>query len=561
MITHAVLHDLFSGRTLSTVSFLTDKIEDTKLARAIEVYFSLVTNGSGEGESIIDVNGEKTLLYRIGEHLLTIIITDDHKVDDDIVGKSRELSDILTGMEETLRTRNMSKKFEEVAKSTLLAPIHLCVIYPRDFTTSTPTMDAINQLWNYLREDSINPQTLQIGPFSLMAHLFGFDELEESQFETVSAIADGFVLVVGGTITTLDEIHEAVRFIGEKPNAPILVVPASDNELEYTRSLELELNVILCDAVSSRPIYLLVSALSMLGLTNYHPELAMEKMIADEIVIKSKEEIVDEEILGHQAFFVVDRKNGASLYSHYYEEPSTVLERAPNVIAAITLFDVGEDEEIKTSVFETGELIYILIEFENLIFALVTGRGHDVEDLRERFSFLPELWKAESPEDVVDSTNPYETVPFTLKLLATLPPENLPQSVTPVCTKEPRWEKFRSENVRDFLRAVWSSLSGDYKLSQLVRGTGPQMTLGALHMLKTLDAIDFKVKLDDEDTLIAIAKPDDEMKQMYTHIESIMSQISGEAKVKDIAKNLGIEQSVLQTVLRELIKRDIIKIK
>ena len=186
---------------------------------------------------------------------------------------------------------------------------------------------------------------------------------------------------------------------------------------------------------------------------------------------------------------------------------------------------------------------------------MITGEREDVEEIRSRFSFLPDLWKDETPESLESSSDPYSSPPFTLKLLATLPPEQFPGRFAPYGVKEPEWDRFESLHLRDFLQAVWNSLDGTRTISQLVVGEGPQMTMGAIHFMNNLKALDFKIVIDNDDIPVIIGAPEDDIRTLYSHLDEIFSYIDGRRTINEISKQLEIETSVLTTVLTELYKR------
>jgi hypothetical protein len=262
--------------------------------------------------------------------------------------------------------------------------------------------------------------------------------------------------------------------------------------------------------------------------------------------------------LGHQAFFVVDRRDGAPRYSYYYDERSQLLEMAPNIIAAITSFKIDKTTPTSTSVFRTGDLSYITIERDMYVFTLVTGKHSEVEYLRERFSFLPDLFKDEVPDPIEDPTDLFRSPPFTLKLLATLPPQALGGRIAPVQTRALIWERFEHAAVQDFLEAVWQRLDGSLVMSRLVPGKNPEIILGAIHLLHRLGAIEFKLKLGPQDIPVLKNQPDEETMKLYETLNEILDLVDGELSIESIARAMDLQPSVLITVFAELDKRNII---
>jgi hypothetical protein len=298
----------------------------------------------------------------------------------------------------------------------------------------------------------------------------------------------------------------------------------------------------------------------MIGLIDMHPELASKKLeietgIDMEMDIDTKEGHVLTESLGHQAFFVVDKMTGQAIFTYYYEAKADFLRRAPNVIAAITMFSLDSSEDASTSVFRTGNSIFAMIEYNNLIFTLITGQAEDEDAIRERFSFLPDLWSVQEECETDDSDSFYHAVPFTLKLLATLPPEELTSKHIPVQIKEPTWEKFESPEVRDFLKAVWVSLKGSLPMNELVQTSGPQMTLGAIHFLKKMGSIDLRISITETDVPMITGTLDKDLSKLYSHIDMILELTDGKRTILEISKEINIQTSVLLAVFTEFHKR------
>ncbi|MHA1930677.1 MAG: hypothetical protein ACTSV2_19065, partial [Candidatus Thorarchaeota archaeon] len=366
--------------------------------------------------------------------------------------------------------------------------------------------------------------------------------------------------VLQETIPHEEKIKLFIDMVRKKTTSPLLVIPGSDQNLERARELEISYDMILCDAVSPLPSYFLLSILAMIGLIDMHPELASKKLEIETSIDKDVDIDIDtrsihKETLGHQAFFVVDKMTGEAIFTYYYEAKADFLRRAPNVIAAITMFSLDSSEDSSTSVFRTGKTIFAMIEYNNLIFTLITGQSDDEVAIRERFSFLPDLWSGQEESDPNDSDSPYHAVPFTLKLLATLPPEELTSKHLPVQIVEPTWENFNSPEVRDFLRAVWVSLKSALPMTELVQTSGPQMTLGAIHFLKKMGAIDLQISITETDVPIFVGTLDEDVSKLYSHLDLILELTDGTRSILEISKEIKIQTSVLTTVFTELHKR------
>ncbi len=337
----------------------------------------------------------------------------------------------------------------------------------------------------------------------------------------------------------------------------------SDKELEFARRLELLLDLDLCDSVSSSPTDLLLSVLAMSGFTDMHPELAREKWVVDQLGTEEGAPVSAEEApgIGHQAFFVIDKTTGTPHFSYFYESESEYLRRAPNVVAAISQFDLDSSGRTETSLLQTGELKYAILEREGLIFTLVTGDREDPELVRSRFSILPSIYFDEMPKETEDPSDLYSYGPFMIKLLATIPSENWSDRTCPTRIEEPDWLWFQSDLMSKFLETVWNSIDGQTPLSQLVVGKGPGMVLGALHYLKRMGAIDTKLLIIPSDIPDVIRKPDAQLLSLYSHSKLILGFVDGKRSIESIASKVGIDETILITVFSELYRRGYIELK
>jgi hypothetical protein len=329
-----------------------------------------------------------------------------------------------------------------------------------------------------------------------------------------------FVFVVAPPLPSAHDLGEVIDRIRANSEAAVLVVPGSDEELEFARRLELLLDIDLCDSVSSRPSDLLLSVLAMSGFTDMHPELAREKWVESEY-----------------------------------------LRRAPNVVAAISQFDLDSSGRTETSLLQTGELKYAILEREGLIFTLVTGDKEDPELVRSRFSILPSIYFDEMPKETEDPSDLYAYGPFMIKLLATIPSENWSDRTCPTRIEEPDWLWFQSDLMSKFLETVWNSIDGQTPLSQLVVGKGPGMVLGALHYLKRMGAIDTKLLIIPSDIPDVIQKPSAQVLSLYSHSELILGFVDGKSSIESIASKVGIDEAILFTFFSELYRRGYIELK
>ncbi|MHA1480942.1 MAG: hypothetical protein ACTSQZ_05925, partial [Candidatus Thorarchaeota archaeon] len=558
-IIRAILYDLFGAKIWASMSFLKDGIDQELVQKAIDQYYGLIQDESAETIISLIVDEAPITLCKINDVTLLMLFYDGGDVTEDDSFRYHSLTTTLRDSVENTKIRNLSKRFEEIAREHLSIPVSICLGIDESAAVDSPSDLAMKRIFGDAHSIKGEPSSpLQIGPYSISAIRVSIDEINDGFWNDDLSNVLVIASVFHESQFTLAKIESFVSTVRKQTSSPILIIPSSDGDLDAIRNLESSTDIILCDSVSPKPSYLLLSILAMIGLSDMHPELAMKKWIVDiSKDLELKPEIIEYRgSLGHQAFFVVDKMTGQAIFSYYYEAKDDFLNRSPNVIAAITMFSLDAAEDTTTSVFRTGDFMYAMIEHNNMIFTLITGQTEDEVGIRERFSFLPELWSSESLEEPRgDSESPYSAIPFTLKLLATLPPEDLVGKHSPIQLSEPVWGNFESSEVRDFLQAVWNSLDGNLQLERLIHGDGPQMTLGAILFLKWMGSIELRISIEETDIPVIIGELDDEIRKMYSHLDKITMLADGKRTLSDISTETGIQISVLKTVFQELHKR------
>jgi hypothetical protein len=384
-------------------------------------------------------------------------------------------------------------------------------------------------------------------------------EVPAANWSTDLKEMDGMAVIVGPPLPSEESVGRLLERIKRNSSLPVVLVPGSKDQDDLVQQLQAQFGARVCSCSPDKPSHLLLSLLQAYGVVSVEPHIAFSTWLVDESIDLSPARIPPRaKALGHQAFFVIDKHTGRPVFTHYYEPSSIVLERAPNVVAAISMFRLDTASPNRTSVFQTGDLKYAIIERENLIFTLITGDKEDVESIRSRFSFLPDLYFDEAPKQGVDPNDYYSAPAFTIKLLATLPPEHLGSRMAPYKVQEPNWESFRDPSVRDFLKAVWNSLDGKKTMSQLAGKGGPVMVVGAVHLLKTMGAIKLKPILNSRDVPLLLAEPEQDLYGLYSHLNEIVQLIDGKRSIEEIGRATGISTSVLLTVLSHLHQRWIV---
>ncbi len=562
MILNAILFDLLGSKALASISFSKEKFEDEFLKHVVEAYYQLMQEDSAREFVTTTIQEHSTCICRVSEVTIIVGVSDDDPIPQEDIERMKRIQEVSRKEIKQSSVRDFKDEFQEVAEELLRERIRICFITgenPSFEDKSGTAVDLIIQTRG--RKGRSYSAPLRVGPFGVEIMRLSQDDIVRGKWSEDLSSASLFVLVISPPLPTADKVEQIVMRIREKSSTKLIVVPGSDGQLELAREYEDLYGLELSD-VSSKPTHLLLSSMAIAGFMDMHPELAYQRWEIETSIDKvpTIETPVEEEV-GHQAFFVVDRRTGEAAYSYYYEERSRLLEMAPNIVAAISAFKFDPNNPTETSVFRTGDLNYITIERGHYVYTLITGTGVDVETLREKFSFLPDLFMDEVPDLVDDPTDLFRSPPFTLKLLATLPPQTIPARMAPKQSRALLWERFENAPLRDFVEAVWNRLDGSLTMSLLVPSKGPEMTLGAIHLLHRMGAIRLELKIGPDDAPILLKDPDDEVLSLYSRVDKIVKLVDGKKTIMNIAKELGIQPSVLVTVFAELHRREIITIK
>jgi hypothetical protein len=557
LIIKVLLFDLKGPKILASNSFVKEITTDEFL-RAVVDRYSEVMSELARRVVPISIQEKVTYLARVNEATLVVAVSDSEEFSPEELEAVGKIGEEMRRVVERIPVRDAKTMFAPIVEEQLRTDVRICFLSdpnPSEDDFSSRAVAAIVR--SRAQENEAFTDAARIGPFDVSVIPHSYESFVTTVWTQDLAKAPVFALIISTEKPDASLVADAVKKIRDNSDARVLIVPGSDNDLEKAREHESSYFLELCDSVSQKPSELLLSALATAGFTDMHPDLARERWLIDESVDREDQRPVtlDEKPLGHQAFFVIDKTSGEPRFTYLYEDESSLFDMAPNLVAAISQFQIDTNSPAATSVFQAGDLKYAIIEQSDLVFTLVTGDRGDVEVMRSRFSFLPDLYLDESPANIVSSEDLYTSPPFTLKLLATLPPEDLAGRISPITIEPLDWERFESALVKDFLEAVWNSLDGKITVSQLMSGSGPDMIMGAIHLLKRMNAIDWKFQILPSDVPIVVGRVDDEMGSMYTHFDRILMLSEGTMSISDISAELGLDSSVLLTVFGELYRR------
>ncbi len=562
VIRSAYLIDLIGSKILSEMSFENESIVKTRFGLIMERVYDVVEREPDAECTTISAVDFKCLVGRLDERTALLCVIEGEQCDAEEMSSFKKLRTAIQDLIASSSALEEKDSFPSMASDILQKEVRVCFISPSKPLPGNRTGLAVSRIVEQKKKNgSFFTSPFSFGPLGVRFCQIDLDAAASQGLPSEMQSCNVYTIVVNSEAET-DEIRSVVSRVREVHSDEIVIVPGHEECLELARNLEYELDLVLSDASSGDSTHLVLSTLAMSGLTDMHPELAMKRWRTELFEKDEQDRVLSEEkVLGHQAFFVVDKNLGDAVYTYYYESKSTVLSRAPNIVAALSMFNVESMQQMKTEVFKAGNLTYIMIERGDLIFTLITGNRGDVDELRQTFSFLPDLYADEQPEEVAAGDDLYASPPFTLKLLATLPPETLSNRMAPYRLSAPDWDRFKSELVRDFLMAVWNTVDGSLTIETIVQGAGPKMSLGAIHLLKALDSIGFDLLITSEDIPQMSSPPDPEVLKLYADLERILRAVDGAKTIKAISGVTGIDVGVVLHVLRDLHKRGMVAFK
>jgi hypothetical protein len=562
LIASATLFDLLGYKALASLMFYREELSDDLMKSIVDEYYMLIQEDTARGFIVTKINGHAVNISKVSDMTVVIALSDtDAFSDEEITTLQKFQTNVALEILNT-SVRDFKSHFPIMIDENLRVPLNICFVTDQDPTEDNKAaiaLDALAKIRGTQKGEICNP--IKIGPYKVKVMNLTYSQAIDRNWADTQPSINIFALIISESKTDKEKIRKAVMKIREESGGRTIVIPGSDADLEAARALEIQYGIDLCDSVSPKPTNLLLSAMAYSGFCDMQPELAVQKWEIEPLSSGPKEsEDESEEERGHQAFFVVDRRTGEAMYSYYYDERSKLLEIAPSIVAAITSFKIDKTNPADTSVFRTGDLSYITIERNEYVFTLVTGKSADVESLRSRFSFLPDLFLDEIPAPSDDPTDLFRSPLFTLKLLATLPPFQLLGRVAPTQKRALVWERFEHPPVRDFLEAVWYRLDGSLTMSKLAPGKGSELILGAIHLLNRLGAIDCQLRVLPDDVPVLSGIPDEEILSLYEGLENILSIVDGKTNIQNMARKLNLQPSVLVTVFAELHKRGVVRL-
>ncbi|MBS3795166.1 MAG: hypothetical protein KGY80_09725 [Candidatus Thorarchaeota archaeon] len=557
MIHSVQLLDLRNLQVLAKVSYVKEETEETTLEDVLAQFYEVFEKHAPDSPFITSFDSKVAYVSPLSESTVLVCLGDKEPRDKNQLHRIRRLGNELVEEYEKKSGFDSQAILNELADRFLLKDIRLLFFSSRNPTFTNRTGRALAKLSELKqRQESAFAGPFTIGPYRVQCITLNTRDSVNDLSPCEIGSVDVGSIVFSETQTTEETVERLAKRLHSELSVPILIVPGSDKELQACRGFEERFDLMLCDSASDDPIALILSVLAIAGFSDMHPELAMQRWRIESLepATEPEETVANvSEPDGHQEFLVIDKKMAETRYAYLYEE-ATEHQRAPNVIAAISTFHLDRDSE-ETFVIRTGQFGYAIIEQDDLLFTLITGPNQDLEHIRSRFSRLPALYLEDPPPPLSNPSNLYEHTPFTLKLLATIPPYHWPSREVPARLDEPDWGRFRYPMMKNFLRAIWDSVNGENELEDITLDDQSKMTLGGLYFLRRMGAIETKLSISPDDIPILLKKPEDEFMKRYNEMEEILEMINGENSLDNIAEATNIEISIVTHLFTQMHKR------
>jgi hypothetical protein len=563
LILTAILYNLRSSKIIASSSFTKKPYLTNLLQKAIDSYYTLLESGSNQNFTALHDNKEGAIVCKVNDLTILIGFGQSSMMDDTDLNRMKSLAKEIGSITDKQAFREARQNFDTYFHKTFGIDLFCCFFSSPNPSKSDKSGTAIAELMEHQKNTGFPfTKPLAVGPYRISIMHASFEDIPSQEWSVFLKKIDVFAIIISKKQPTLDGLRKLVDKIRSNSPAKILVIPSSDDLLEETRAVESSLELFLCDSVVETPSYLLVSVLATSGRLDMPPDLAVKNLVINKKVDTPISQIrTEKDVLGHQAFFVIDKLLGESVFEYYYTDEPKISRNISNVVAAVSMFKLDSTLPTATSVFQTGDLKYAIIEREGLLFTLITGQSQDAESIRTKFAYLPDLFLESRPPKIENPDDLYTFPPFTLKLLATVPPYEWPRELIPSRLNPPEWNRFESDWMNEFLRTVWLSIDGSKTIDDLQTDDGPGMVLGALHFLKRIGAIEGKFRVFPNYIPVLLEEVDSTTKGLYSGLNTVIDYIDGKHTIGEIALACGIDQNVLITVFTELQKRGLLQFK
>jgi hypothetical protein len=293
------------------------EISDDFLQTVKNEYYALVQEDTARSFVVTKVHDRAVCISKVSDVTLVIVISDSDSFSEEEIANLQKFQTTIALEILNSSVRDFKNQFPDVVDQNLRIPLNICFVTAAESSDENKSLMAVDALF----EIKANPgeelsDVIKVGPYVVRVMRIDFPDVVKGNWTPVLSSIQIFALIISKQMSENEIIQEVVLKIREESNGRIIVIPGSDNDLEAARELEIIYGIDLCDTVSPRPVNLLLSAMAYGGFSEMHPELAMQRWAIEPLIHQSQElrEESDESI-GHQAFFVVDRRTGEAVFS------------------------------------------------------------------------------------------------------------------------------------------------------------------------------------------------------------------------------------------------------
>ena len=246
-----VLFDLRTMRSLAEQRYVTAEPEAQVLQQFAERYFSLIESGQTVTCMFETIDDHSGGICRINELTLLVCLGEKWELSDEDKKNVESLREQIVKKLENQELYELKSSFASMVDSSILKDVSLCFINSPILSDSDVSESTIHQFFtSHQGADESETQPVAIGPYRISAKQVRMNNLEAMK-STELDVFDGIVLFASQTSYSQSDLGKGINKAKSASKASVLIVPSSDQELEFARAIENEYNITLCDKTFS----------------------------------------------------------------------------------------------------------------------------------------------------------------------------------------------------------------------------------------------------------------------------------------------------------------------
>ncbi|MHA1485189.1 MAG: hypothetical protein ACTSPR_07720, partial [Candidatus Thorarchaeota archaeon] len=239
MIEAAALYDLRGTKVLASISFSKKAPSEELLQSVIQKFLELAEAETLDRCIQLEVNGWSVCIIQVDEVTLIAGFTSSSEISVDDIAAMQKLDEAFKKRTSETSRRDARQLFDDMVSDCLKTRLSICF-----FSASSPAPEdksgsAVATLVKRL-SDKFAPYTIpvSIGPYNVAVMRHTTAEVPKTQWTGHLKQVNAFVFVVAPPLPSAHDLGEVIDRIRANSEATILVVPGSDDELEFARRLE-----------------------------------------------------------------------------------------------------------------------------------------------------------------------------------------------------------------------------------------------------------------------------------------------------------------------------------